>query len=87
MSAVCRACGKAALLLACELGASESAVHRLEPLVPRALVDVLVAFADTVERAERSMLLQGSPLRLDATNWLRARLLAVVPLLLGEPEL
>lgn len=86
---MCRACGTAAtLLFACALDASVSAVQHLkEAPDPRALVEVLAALAGAGGREDRSMLFRSSPARLDTASWFLARLLVVVPLLVGDPEL
>ena len=52
------------------------------------LLDVLFVAAGAVKGLDAmSTLLRKSPARLDAAVWFLALLLAVVPLLLGEPEL
>lgn len=65
-----------------------SAVQRLEVPPDTKFLDELFVVADpTTGWDGTSTLVRKSPARLDAANWFLALLLAVVPLLLGEPEL
>lgn len=65
-----------------------SAVHRLEVPPDTKFLDELFVVADAATGWDDiSTLVRKSPARLDAANWFLGLLLAVVPLLLGEPEL